>query len=278
MKLTLKQGVVPALGLTLAIGAGGCGKNTPTVSSFVTNVSLKTYQQTNDDWVSITASLSTGNFTLAGINLPIEDPRNPSKVYGQISVAPKLCANNCNGGDLTVALDLTQAAQIPGASPLLPNGTALPVGGLQNATVIDIPIPNSGARIYFALGQGVALIGSAVTFSAFDSLGKYVPGVDLFQPLTFGPVSVEAGLFAGSAPSTSGIGLFVDLSGVVNPANLLHPPVGVSSLMAASEIKNQHAVPSQVRFYEVKPSAKSQYKFYDKLYQMSHQKLELKID
>jgi hypothetical protein len=206
------------------INLSGCGQNSNPVANVISQIELKSYKVGSDEWIQMKAGLVTGNFMLAGINAPITDPTDLSKVYGQIGLLPVLCGNNPNcqgGGDLTISLNITQVTQVQGVAPILPNGTGLPLGGLQNAHVVALPIGNTGGRIYFAFGPGVGMLGTAIPFSVLDPSGQYVPGVNVFQPLQLGPVSLIAGIFAGSVPNTTGIGLFADLTSILFQTPLL---------------------------------------------------------
>ncbi len=279
---------VVAAGLLLTgimIASSGCGKNGANpISTLVNDVKLKTYSQNGDQWMDVTIMLTTGGFTLAGINLPVINPEDPTKMYGELTMVPNLCMTNpCNaGGELRVALNLTQTTQMQGVDIRLPNGTALPVGGLQNATVVALPIAQTGAKIYLAFGQGVAMFGAAIPFSALDPAGKYLPGVNVFQPLTFEKVNLIAGIFAGATPNSTGVGLFLDLSSVLNQ-NI--PPVDglLASRDSSPDTTNgmilpwRNGVNSIVTFGPVKPSLSTERKMYQKLYNLSRQNLTLSI-
>jgi hypothetical protein len=266
--------VAPVLLLPL-FASFGCGKNSNPVANFVNQLELKTYVSGSDEWVQMTSNLTTGNFMLTGINVPITDPRDRNLVYGEISLSPTLCNTTpCqNTSDLRIALNITQIIPVPATSPLLPNGTNLPVGGLQNSKIVALPIADTGAVIYFAFGPNVAMLGTALPFSALDPAGQYVPGVNVFQPLQLGTVSLIAGLFAGSAPKTTGFGLFVDLSQVINNsptlAALSADPLSSIRISSASSSIAPHA--SKLSFQAVTPSSRNQNKLYKKLYEL-HQK------
>ncbi len=216
------------LGSTLV----GCkaSPTTPVNPVHIENVSVNTTTAANQDaLVNFSITLSTGNFTVAAINLPVLDPKTPSTQYGTLSLAPVFCStpSTCpygNGVQIGVNLDLTAILKTKGVAPLLPNGAALPVGGLQNSAVIALPVGNTGAEIYFAFGQGVAMLGTAVPFAQMNSVGQAIPGANLFIPVTVstpqGSFSLLPGLFTGRATNTTGVGFFADLSGII-PKNMI---------------------------------------------------------
>ncbi len=259
--------------LMASLMMSGCGaKGGNPIAQIVTNIAVKTSVQNSEDWVQATATLNTGGFQVAGISFPLSDFKSPAQ-YGQITLTPISCTKNCNGysADLTIQLNISQISREPSGSPLLPNGTPLPVGGLQNATTIAIPIANTGAQLYFAFAKGVALLGTAIPFSVLDPAGHYLPGVDVFQPFTAGPIQVTAGIFAGAAPKTTGIGLFMDISGVLN-TNTVTPTV-VRNF--AANLESQ--VPSKITLSPVHPSQSKENRLFRKIYGLSQQGLKLEM-
>jgi len=276
----------------LLIISSGCGKNGNTpIATLINDVSLKTYLQDHDQWMNVSVKLTTGGFSMTGIHLPIVNPNDSSKVYGEFTLVPTLCNTSpCNGGgQLTVALNLTETSQTQGVSIDLPNGTALPVGGLQNANVIALPVAQTGAKIYLAFAPGMAMFGAAVPFSALDPAGKYLPGVDVFEPLTFDKINLIAGIFAGAATNTTGVGIFLDLSSVLNdPTANVSPKALASSEQALASSEDvapgagstpawQSHAPQTMTFGAVKPASSTERKLYQKLFRLSQQGLTLHV-
>jgi hypothetical protein len=263
---------------SLMLTMSACGTANSPISNVVTNVTLKTSTVAGDNWVAVDATLVTGNFQLASLNIPVTDPKT-MKEYGQLTILPNLCSGSCvnNGGELILSVNLTEATLINGVDPLLPNGTPLPIGGLSNSTVIGVPVQNTGAMIYFAFGKGVAMVGAAVPFKALDVVGQYVAGADIFIPMQFKGVGVSAGLFIGTLTNTTGVGLFVDLSSVLNPVTPAPSPTVKAALSAmavnGSVARNSAAseVSNVLQFKTVKPSASKERDIYYRLYQLNSQ-------
>lgn len=275
--VTKKHVLASALAMGSLLMVAGCGQNgNNAVSNLVTNVVLSNWVKDGDSWVQLTASLNTGGFMLAGINVPIYDPKDTTKIYGQLSLLPNLCnaGSTCTGGgDLVVAVNTSQLSGSQAVFTDLPNGTPIPVGGLQNATLIGIPVGKTGARIYLAFGKGVAVFGTAIPFSALDPASKYTPGVNVFQPLTFGKVNLLAGLFIGSntQPKTTGVALFADLSSVIG--NITPAPASILATETQSSID-----PSIVTMTPVSPGKAVEYSIYRQIYELSKKGLTLKIE
>ena len=219
-----KNSWMNCLVLTLAIATfSGCGKDGKPIQNIVTAVQLKTDKKNGEDWISTTVNLTTGGFILSAIQLPIFDPRYPGVQYGQISIRPSLCSN-CSAGnqaELGLGLNLTQITKIQGTEPLLPNGAPIPVGGLQNANVVTLPVADTGARVYFAFGPRVGMLGTAVPFKELDSAGQAVPNLNLFPAFNIGPVQLMAGFFSGTTTKSTGVGVFIDLATVISQSPLL---------------------------------------------------------
>src|SRR4051812_359842 len=119
-KQILVFSAVFSIGSTLA----GCGKST---LNFVKDVQLKTYQQDGASFGEVKAQLDTGSIQLPIFTLPIFDPRNPAVTYG--SVGTKFMLNGYT--ELAIDVNLTEVAQVSGGNAYLPNGAALPIGGLD---------------------------------------------------------------------------------------------------------------------------------------------------
>jgi hypothetical protein len=216
--------------LTLAV-APACKMQTPTSPVNITNVSATTSQNANNDEVmNFSLALSTNSFIVTAVNLPITDPNDQATSYGSLALQPILCMDptKCPHGNsvqVSVTLDLTTVLKAKGVSPTLPNGSALPVGGLQSSTVIALPVAQSGVVIYFAFGPGVTLFGTAIPFNQMDVVGKTIAGANIFVPVTVstphGNMTLMPGFFTGPTAKTTGIGFFADLSNIVSQSPLL---------------------------------------------------------
>lgn len=231
----------------------GCGKNQS--SQFVKSVNLKTYQYENDAYAEVQAVLNSANMQMPSIDLPIVDPRHPGSVYGRVSLKPTL------GGDaqLGIAVNLTDVAQVPGDDPRLPNGAALPVGGLDSARVVPLPIANTGARVYLALDGGynggvnakTLMIGTAIPIREFNNVGRYVGGANIFLPFQFdnGTRGI-AGIFTGQGDGQNGFALFIDVSALI---------------------------PQQLVFKEIKPSSARERRLNEQLYYLNQRRAKLSV-
>ncbi|MEK6706017.1 MAG: hypothetical protein AABZ06_09525 [Bdellovibrionota bacterium] len=213
--------LLTALMLLAAVMAAmtGCGKG----GGLVSNATVRSYVVENDTYAEFRATLNTGNIMLVGIDVPIIDPRNPSRVYGHMA----LVNGFGKGSDLVLTLNVTETATTGTlCQPMLPNGTPIPVGGIGNATIICMPVGNTGARAYFGVGEGVALAGVAMSFKNVD-LNFPLP-INVFFPFSIDKGRGVAGFYTGDGRGTSGLALFMDLSGVLNQDS--QPGQGSSTL------------------------------------------------
>lgn len=257
----------------------GCGSGVSPSSGIVNDISIKTYTVGSDQWMQMSTILNTNGFQMASVNVPITNPNDHSITYGNVSVNASLCSTKpCKyTADLTVALNVTQASLSHTLDPYLPNGTAVPIGGIDPALIVSLPIATtsvSNSRIYFAFDRvsGVGMLGAALTFAAFDPLGNYVPGLNYFQPFQINNVSLSAGIFAGAATNTTGIGLFVDIS------NLLKPQPTLLSRAMASLSPGKAVASAKLLFKTLTPSNSKLIKMGKRMNQMNGQGLVLKLN
>jgi hypothetical protein len=240
----------------------GCGNSN--LQNFITQIQTKTYSQNENQWVQLDATLNTGGFRLASIQLPVVDPNNPDISYGQLGIVSTQCGVGCYGGILSLSVNVTHATKLPGQSPRLPNGTPLPIGGVGLDQIIVLPVAQTGAKVYLAFASGIATLGAAIPFAAMDPAGKYVPGANLFIPAQIGPVSFTAGLFVGAEPLTTGIGVFVDLGQVIIPPKASFAQMDMNSSDNLKSILGiePSSFQNQLVLKSVKPSRSKQKDFY----------------
>ena len=218
--------VILALGALLTLTA--CPSNSTPIKNIIKDFSLNTYLSNNDNWIEMKATVNTGGFKLGGMSFPITDPFNSGDNYGTITVNPS--SNEASRVvNLTISMDISKISQIPAStSPtLLPNGKALPIGKSNQSKVISLPIESTGGQIYLAFGSGVAIVGATLPFTALDKTGKLFSGIHIFEPFAVGSASLTAGIFTGSAPKTSGFGIFANLSPILAKA-ILTQEIGIA--------------------------------------------------
>lgn len=255
--------------VALAFTGTGCGKD-----SIVKDVKLRSYNQEGDAFAEVKAVINVGGAELPSVNLPIFDPRNPAVSYGAVSL------NAGFGGlaDLGIAVNLTEVATVPSGNATLPNGTALPIGGLDVGKVISVPLANTNGRFYVAVDSAVAVLGTAIPIKEMDPLGKYGGGANLFSGFTFkNGVRGIAGIFTSPTPGKNGFGIFVDASSIV-PKPV--PSLGFSSSRFALFSSPRDVEPRQkapVRFIDQNPGASKERRINEHLYKLSVFKKRLTV-
>lgn len=256
-----------------AIILSGCGKDGQPVQNIVTAVQLKTESKNGEDWISTNLNLATGGFTLSAIQLPIFDPTQPGIQFGQISIRPTFCSNcsNSNQAELGLGLNLTQITKIQGIDPLLPNGSPIPVGGLQNSHVITLPVADTGARVYFAFGPKVGMLGTAVPFKEFDPAGQSIPNLNLFPAFNIGPIQLMAGFFSGATTKTTGVGVFIDLATIISQSPTLAALTRTPPSSNGASATGTSSYASKLVMRSVIPSRSKVTKFYRALYQIQQE-------
>jgi len=266
----------------LAITASSCGSQAGGIGNMLTGINVQTYTQGSDLWTSMTAQIDTGAMILAGVTIPIVNPKDPSVVYGSLSMQSNLCNPNgiCGGGGtLTIAVNVTQVSHQQVLDNHLPNGTMIPVGQAVNNAIVALPLGGTGGRLYIAFGQNIAMMGVALPFSALDSVGQYVPGVNIFEPFASNGVSGIIGIFTGSSVKTTGVALFVDLSGLIHPATT-STTKSLAMRSAVSGLQAQSVESAQVQplvLDEVKPSYSDEQAVYYKLWKLNSKRTQLRL-
>jgi hypothetical protein len=224
-----------------------------------------------------TIQLSTQDFLITDISLPIVDPNNPSIEYGSISLNNSICMPNTTctsgGGELVIDVDLTQAADLQSVSDLLPNGTAIPISGLTASSVLAFDVGGTGGKVYLDLAQGQELVGVALPFSELNGVGAYVPGVDIFSPFTVSDVSGVVGIFAGAGSDETGIALFADLSSVMSSSSAAAASASAEVAKAAVQVSSK----SNLHMLSVTPSPFNELKLYNSLNELNNQGVELHL-
>ncbi|OFZ19911.1 MAG: hypothetical protein A2X94_14745 [Bdellovibrionales bacterium GWB1_55_8] len=259
------QPISIALFGTIALLATGCGGGND--SNLFKSVGLSSYQENGDLYVEVKSLLQTGSMQLLSIELPIIDSHDPSKVYGKLAVRQSF-----NGtAELALALNVSDTVNLPEFDGKLPNGTAIPVGGLDQVPVVGLPIGGSSAKVYIAYGAGVAMIGVAVPLREFDGMGQSVGNANIFPVFDFGKgVRGLGGIFTGMSPGQSGIALFVDAATAIAP----QPAAKVLALAAGDFLV---PVKSKLTFSSVSPSRKKKNKINYTLYKMNKKRSRLSV-
>lgn len=265
--MSLRGKLVSAVIMGVAVTATGCGSGSSSgVGGLLSGAQLSTYQQNGDTYAEFEVQLSTESFLISDIDLPILDPNDPSVTYGSISLNNALCmtGSTCTsgGGELIVSVNLTQIANLNTTSDLLPNGTAIPISGLTASDVFALPIGGSGGTVYLDLTSGQQMIGVALPFQELNGVGAYVPGADIFSPVSLGNVTGVVGIFAGAASGQTGIGVFADLASVLSSSN----SVGVAS---SSAVEAKAEVSSKLKMKSVTPSFSQEVKLYNSLSELN---------
>ncbi len=278
MNIEVQKGKwISAILLGSALVISGCGKSGDGLK-LVKNVQIKTFEQDGDAWAEMIATLDTGNIQLPAIDFPIGNPKNPGEQIGNVSIKPVISGS---GNDLGLSVNLTKA--LKDAMPSdgnLPNGVAIPVGGLGGSTLIGLPIGNSGSKVYLALGPQTAVLGAAVVIKEFDKLGKTVGGLlNIFPTFKFGNnIKGVAGIFTSASPSQSGIAVFADASSVLGATKM--QSLMASTGRAASTLRVSSAsveVSEKAYFVAQTPSKSKREKLYNELYRMHKAKARVSV-
>jgi hypothetical protein len=226
--------------LTVGVLAPACGGSGD--EGFVKSVKLNTYIQNEETFASLVVSMNTRGFLFVGLRFPIYDRNRPGVQLGEIAFEPDA---ESDGNLLFLSVNLTRVFEqdnVDGGK--LPNGSPLPVSGLDQQPVLGLQTGGS-TRVYAALTDHVAVVGAAIVVNEFDAIGAASPvPINFFPSFKLGDkVTGIAGIFTGPEPRTSGFGVFLDLS------KLLKLQAGGSSVAMSSVFPSdaqQRALDSRV--------------------------------
>jgi len=226
--------LIELLVVVLMFTSGGCGKKG--VGGLVSGAQFSTTEENGDLFGNLNVLLSTGGVLLPSFDLPILNPRNPGAVYGTISMRDALSA----GTQLGISVNLSEISGLEGADgSLLPNGRAIPVFLAPGVQPISVAV-SGRSRVYFAISEGTAVIGTAIVIPEFDKIASYVGAVDLFFPFQGeNGVRGAAGLFSSPQSGQSGIAVFVDASSVLQQV----PEKSMNRMLARVASKSLSATP-----------------------------------
>jgi len=215
-----------------------CGPNPQ--NQIVKDIGVKAYASNDDVFLDLGAQFYLGDLTFTSLDLPIMDPNSAGKrMFGKFSMRPYL-GNGSQMNQITISLNLSAIAQTSGSlKPTLPNGRDLPIGGIKDKNVFELAIPGIDSKIYLGLDKGFTFIGFAMAIKEFQAIANYLPPSGIFLGFNIKGVLGSVGVFTGDK---SGIGLFADLSSVLNfellNAILQKVPVDNKTLKELRSIRN----------------------------------------
>ncbi len=252
--------------LTTACGSG----------SIIQDVKVRAYTEGEELYGELKAQIQSGQLQIPSFTLPILDPRDPSQVLGSIGTRPVLGG----GSELELDVNVSRAAKLQGADGrTLPNGIAIPIGVPGDVPVVGLSA-GSRSRVYLAFGEGVAMLGVAVTIREFDGIVQKVPiPLNLFPKFkTKEGIEGVAGIFTSPVPGESGIAIFADVSKALH-----QDPVGMADGLARALGVHTDDAPkisgkSRLKIRSVLPSVENESRIYEGLYRLDRRKSSLSIE
>jgi len=189
-----------------------CGKKPQ--QQILKDINLETSYRDEDVWISLSSLMYLGNLSFTALDLPIRDPQNFPQILGEISLRPTI---DLSMTEIQLSLNLSKLAKNKGSGvATLPNGSSIPIGGIKKEKVIELVIDKINSKIYLGLDNDTTILGFAIAINEFDVLSNYLGGTNLFLGFNIENVLGSVGFFSSIDPGKSGLGLFVDLSSVIN--------------------------------------------------------------
>jgi hypothetical protein len=197
----------------LSVFVVSCGSST---SNVLTGIKVESKVIGNDTWMSFAADINLGAMSFASISVPVLHPRGQTPI-GQLELISGLAGVN----QLKISVNVSELADVQTTQAVLPNGNMIPLIGNNQTIAVNI---GNGARVYLTISEKVAAIGVAVPISAFDNIGRNLPGLNFFPIVNSGDVIATAGIFTGLNAGQNGIAVVADVSKVVNLGSIFGAP------------------------------------------------------
>jgi len=213
MKSYKKIGLAVAF-CAVALLQVGCGIN-PT--KWVKNIEPSITTVNGDNLVTVKLTLDTGSILLPSFDFTLWHPSNPNASYGTFSFTDGL-----GGTDVELVVNASTIANLPKALGTLPNGDIIPVKDDNNPVpTVTLKAGQTNINIYVLFDDGKALVGFAIPIAQLDKVGNFLGDLSFFPGYKFNNGIIgTAGLFTSSLAGQSGIGVFADLSEVLQlPSN-----------------------------------------------------------
>ncbi len=229
-----------------------CGKQQ---HQLVKDVNLAAYTEEGEIYTEIVTTMDFGNMTLPSLELPVKHPKT-SEQLGTVAMYARFDGLN----EIKLDVNLSRAFAIQGQNnATLPNGTAIPVGGLGDTPIVALPIGDTQAKVYLALDSGVAVAGFAISIKEFAGIGNSVGTINFFPAFNIGDVRGTAGIYTSGNDDQNGLAFFVDLSSVVNPDDMLGDLIKEEEASASVSMLKSASVMSFAAPAVATPAAKTIY-------------------
>lgn len=203
-----KSSMAVLLGASLIFAS--CGKNPE--QDIVKDVDVYTELRDGDVWVNLKANFKLGEASLTEISFPIVNPDDSSIRYGEISFTP---LEEVGYNEISLSFNLSASDEVQGGLASLPNGSELPVAGMNNGDVLQLVIDSINSRIYLGASDSMTVLGFAVSIAEFEKLGDLINGANVFVGFNIKEVLGSVGIYTGDQPLKNGLAFFVDIHSVI---------------------------------------------------------------
>ncbi len=276
MAFFVGRGGTAALYFTLLLMLGACGQN-----NWVKDVKMSLATESGMVYSEAEVYLDTKGVPLTPIQLPILVPGRDVAI-GELIVQAYLGSEIEANYLMTILLNLSEVAQIPtGVSPILPNGQALPVAGIDEGAIVALPVGGNGSRLYFSLDLNARrmMLGTAVVVNSLDNPLGDAASAFLPVPLDTG-VRAWFGMFFGNRPRTNGFGVFIDAQQVLEESDREMQLLATQSRTLQTQSMSRSRVSTMDEDWEIiidPLSQKDQLKVDRHLYQIHKRKVPLRL-
>ena len=197
---TIRKHVAIAALTLAAISLTACGGK---VGQVLKDANLELTDVNGDQYVSLMTELDTKSLIVSAVTIPVGNG------MGQVEILSDITTQKTY---LKLSFNLDKALNLPTPqySSVLPNGTLLPIAGVDLNKVMAFDVGSKGSKVYLYVDpvSKKAIIGTAMNIA---SLSIGVPA-NMLMPFDFGTVTGVAGLYFGTQANTSGLAVFANLS------------------------------------------------------------------
>lgn len=171
----------------------------------------------NQTMATLTTEINTQNVQIFASQIILPNPKRRGEILGSVfvtSVQPGV-------SQLRFDLNLTLIGGVPTGTPVttLPNGTALPVAGIDASKWVEFSVGEKGSRFYLNMDIAAKKLVAGYALAS-TSLNSGVIA-NIFMPFTVGEtsnVTGVGGIFSGLGEGQSGVALFADMSSLFGKA------------------------------------------------------------
>lgn len=247
MLKTLKKSVGATALICAALLMTACGGQEKNV---LKDATLNLTQEGGSQVVTLMTEIDTQSVSIAAATLPIN---YGGRQLGKVEVVTDVTTNRTY---FKATLNISSVLKLPtpNYSSKLPNGTTLPLAGIDLNKVMAFNVGSAGSKayLYYDHQNKKAVLGIAMNVG---NLSVETTG-NVFARFDFNNVSGMAGLYFGQAPYKSGVAVFANLSNLF-PSSATLAQATQDDLFVEKRLAKSQQGPVLRKLYQIKRSGRA---------------------